>query len=78
MWSISYQLVFFNAEILRASALPSNHNFAEAERNDHVSPLRLAGQPMNGQAMDLDGWSGMQTEVVHIHKIIYLLVFCVP
>ncbi|KAF8719728.1 hypothetical protein HU200_024481 [Digitaria exilis] len=51
-----------NQEILRASALPSNQNFVESERNDHVSPLRVAGQPMNGQAMDLDGWSGMQTK----------------
>ncbi|KAF8765600.1 hypothetical protein HU200_008091 [Digitaria exilis] len=51
-----------NQEILRASALPSNQNFVEPERNDHVSPLRVAGQSMNGQAMDLDGWSGMQTK----------------
>lgn len=63
-WSMSYQLVFFNAEILRAS-LPPNQNFVESERIDHGSPLRLAGQSMNTQAMDLDGWSGMHTEVVH-------------
>ncbi|CAL4893633.1 unnamed protein product [Urochloa decumbens] len=51
-----------NQEILRASSLPPNQNFVEPERIDHGSPLRLAGQPMNGQAMDLDGWSGIQTE----------------
>ncbi|CAD6333786.1 unnamed protein product [Miscanthus lutarioriparius] len=48
-----------NQEILRASSLPLNPNFVEPERIDHgsPSPLRLAGQPM-----DLEGWSGMQTE----------------
>ncbi|CAL5094996.1 unnamed protein product [Urochloa decumbens] len=51
-----------NQEILRASSLPPNQSFVEPERIDHGSPLRLAGQPMNGQAMDLDGWSGIQTE----------------
>ncbi|CAN6333030.1 unnamed protein product [Urochloa humidicola] len=51
-----------NQEILRASSLPPNQNFVEPERIDHGSPLRIAGQPMNGQAMDLDGWSGIQTE----------------
>jgi protein quaking len=46
--------------------LPPNPNFVEPERIDHgsPSPLRLAGHPMNGQPMDLEGWSGMQTEVV--------------
>lgn len=58
---------FFNAEILRASSLPPNPNFAEPERFDHASPLRLAGHPMNGQPMDLEGWMGMQTEVLQIH-----------
>jgi len=51
-----------NQEISRASSLPSIQTFVEPERIDHGSPLRLAGQPMNGQTMDLDGWSGMQTE----------------
>ncbi|KXG22026.1 KH domain-containing protein At1g09660/At1g09670 [Sorghum bicolor] len=55
---------FLNQEILRASSLPPNPNFVEPERIDHgsPSPLRLAGHPMNGQPMDLEGWSGMQTE----------------
>ncbi|XP_062180085.1 KH domain-containing protein At1g09660/At1g09670-like isoform X1 [Phragmites australis] len=53
-----------NKEILRASSLPPNPNFVEPERIDHgsPSPLRLAGHPMIGQPMDLEGWSGMQTE----------------
>ncbi|XP_066361756.1 KH domain-containing protein SPIN1-like isoform X3 [Miscanthus floridulus] len=53
-----------NQEILRASSLPPNPNFVEPERINYgsPSPLRLAGHPMNGQPMDLDGWSGMQTE----------------
>lgn len=53
-----------NQEILRASSLPPNPNFVEPERIDHgsPSPLRLAGHPMNGQPMDLEGWPGMQTE----------------
>ncbi|CAD6272109.1 unnamed protein product [Miscanthus lutarioriparius] len=53
-----------NQEILRASSLTPNPNFVEPERINYgsPSPLRLAGHPMNGQPMDLDGWSGMQTE----------------
>ncbi|KAJ1262962.1 hypothetical protein BS78_09G148000 [Paspalum vaginatum] len=52
-----------NQEILRASSLPSNTNFVEPERNHgSPSPLRLAGHPMDGQPMELEGWSGMQTE----------------
>lgn len=35
-----------------------NHN---PERIEHGSPLRLPGHPVNGQPMDLEGWSGMQT-----------------
>ncbi|OEL31395.1 hypothetical protein BAE44_0007586 [Dichanthelium oligosanthes] len=49
-------------KILWASSLPPTQNFVESEKIDHGSPLRLAGQPLNGQAMDLDRWSGMQTE----------------
>ncbi|KAL5203433.1 hypothetical protein ABZP36_014385 [Zizania latifolia] len=52
-----------NQEILRASSLPTNPNFVERERIDHGSPLRLAGHPMNGHPMDLEGWSGMQTKM---------------
>ncbi|WVZ98588.1 hypothetical protein U9M48_044011 [Paspalum notatum var. saurae] len=52
-----------NQEILRASSLPPNPNFVEPERNHgSPSPLRLAGHPVNGQPMELEGWSGMQTE----------------
>lgn len=65
---------FVNAEILRASSLPPNPNFVEPERVNHGSPLRLTGHPMNGQPMDLEGWSGMQTEVIHIHTIVCSLV----
>ncbi|CAL4900838.1 unnamed protein product [Urochloa decumbens] len=57
-----------NQEILRASSLPPNQNFVEPERIDHGSPLRLAGQPMNGQAMDLDAWSGIQTEHLGVRQ----------
>ncbi|XP_006654416.1 KH domain-containing protein At1g09660/At1g09670-like isoform X2 [Oryza brachyantha] len=51
-----------NQEILRASSLPPNPNFVDPERVNLGSPLRLTGRPMNGQPMDLEGWSGMQTE----------------
>ncbi|CAL4908276.1 unnamed protein product [Urochloa decumbens] len=57
-----------NQEILRASSLPPNQNFVEPERIDQGSPLRLAGQPMNGQAMDLDAWSGIQTEHLGVRQ----------
>lgn len=40
-----------------------NHNFIDPERIEHGSPLRLPGHPVNGQPMDLEGWSGIQTEV---------------
>ncbi|XP_039800938.1 KH domain-containing protein At1g09660/At1g09670-like isoform X2 [Panicum virgatum] len=55
-----------NQEILRASSLPPIQTFVEPERIDHGSPLRFAGQPMNGQDLDLYGWSGMQTENVGV------------
>jgi hypothetical protein len=58
--------ILFNAEILRASSIAPNHSFVDTERIEHGSPLRLPGHPMNGQPMDLEGWSGMQTEVLHI------------
>ncbi|XP_042421490.1 KH domain-containing protein At1g09660/At1g09670-like isoform X1 [Zingiber officinale] len=45
-----------NLEIMRASGLVPNHSFVDSERMDHGSPLRL------GEPMDLEGWSGMQTE----------------
>ncbi|OEL35186.1 KH domain-containing protein [Dichanthelium oligosanthes] len=51
-----------NQEILRASTMAPNHNFVDPERIEHGSPLRLPGHPVNGQPMDLEGWSGMQTE----------------
>ncbi|KAL5220046.1 hypothetical protein ABZP36_024759 [Zizania latifolia] len=53
-----------NQEILRASYMQPNHNFVDPERIEHgsPSPLRLPGHPVNGQPMDLEEWSGMQTE----------------
>jgi protein quaking len=51
-----------NQEILRASTMVPNHNFVDHNRIEHGSPLRLPGHPVNGQPMDLEGWSGMQTE----------------
>ena len=49
-----------------------NHNFVDPERIEHGSPLRLPGHPVNGQPMDLEGWSGMQTEV-HIQATVFIL-----
>ncbi|KAM3404172.1 hypothetical protein ACQJBY_007325 [Aegilops geniculata] len=57
-----------NQEILRASSLPPNSNFVEPERFDYGSPLRLAGHPMNGQPMDMEGWTGMHAEHMGIHN----------
>uniref|UniRef100_A0A452Z5B0 K Homology domain-containing protein n=1 Tax=Aegilops tauschii subsp. strangulata TaxID=200361 RepID=A0A452Z5B0_AEGTS len=57
-----------NQEILRASSLPPNPNFVEPERFDYGSPLRLAGHPMNGQPMDMEGWTGMHAEHMGIHN----------
>ncbi|RLM58285.1 KH domain-containing protein [Panicum miliaceum] len=51
-----------NQEILRASTMAPNHNFVDPDRIEHGSPLRLPGHPVNGQPMDLEGWTGMQTE----------------
>ncbi|KAG6483148.1 hypothetical protein ZIOFF_059788 [Zingiber officinale] len=50
-----------NLEIMRASGLVPNHSFVDSERMDHGSPLRL------GEPMDLEGWSGMQTEVIQFY-----------
>ncbi|GJM92350.1 hypothetical protein PR202_ga08816 [Eleusine coracana subsp. coracana] len=59
-----------NQEILRASSMAPNHNFVDSERIEHGSPLRLPGHSVNGQPMDPEGWSGMQTKVFHIQAII--------
>ena len=59
---LPYCTRLLNQEILRASSLPPNHNFVDAERIEHGSPLRLPGHPVNGQPMDLEGWSGRQAE----------------
>jgi protein quaking len=53
-----------------------NHNFVDPERIEHGSPLRLPGHPVNGQPMDLEGWSGIQTEV-HILASLLLSFFCI-
>lgn len=58
------------AEILRASVFVSNPSFTDHERIEHASPLRLTGHPLNGGPMDLEGRSGMHTEVYY-----YLLFF---
>lgn len=49
-------------EIIRASGLAPNQSFVDAERIEHGNPLRLTRHPSNGGPMDLEGWSGMQTE----------------
>ncbi|XP_038990234.1 KH domain-containing protein At1g09660/At1g09670-like isoform X2 [Phoenix dactylifera] len=49
-------------EIIRASGLAPNQSFVDSERIEHGNPLRLTGHPSNGGPMDLEGWSGMQTE----------------
>ncbi|XP_020094452.1 KH domain-containing protein At1g09660/At1g09670-like [Ananas comosus] len=51
-----------NQEILRATSLNPNQNFVDPERIEHGSPLRLPGHAANGGPMDVEGWSGMQTE----------------
>lgn len=53
-----------------------NHNFVDPEIIEHGSPLRLPGHPVNGQPMDLEGWSGIQTEV-HILIFWHLLLLFV-
>lgn len=50
-----------NQEILRTSMSP-NQNFAETERIDHGSPLRLAGHSAAGGQMDLEVWPGAQAQ----------------
>jgi len=52
-----------------------NHNFVDPERIDHGSPLRLPGHPVNGQPMDLEGWSGIQTEVHILASVVVVVVF---
>ncbi|XP_058097665.1 KH domain-containing protein At1g09660/At1g09670 [Magnolia sinica] len=51
-----------NQEIVRASGLAPSQNFVDRESMEHGSPLRSAGLHSNGGPMDLEGWSGMQTE----------------
>ncbi|CAA6660233.1 unnamed protein product [Spirodela intermedia] len=50
-----------NLEILRVSGLASNQSF-DPERIEHGSPSRFSGHHSNGGPMDLEVWSGMQTE----------------
>ncbi|MQM05493.1 hypothetical protein Taro_038308, partial [Colocasia esculenta] len=49
-----------NQEIVRASGLAPNQTF-DTERIEHGSPLRFSSHS-NGGLMDLEPWSGMQTE----------------
>ena len=57
-------MLFFKntPEILRVSGLGSNHNF-DPERIELGSPSRFSSHHSNGGPMDLELWSGMQTEV---------------
>jgi hypothetical protein len=62
---ILHLFFLFDTEILRASSLTPNQGFMDHERLDHGSPLRLPGHGhhANGGPMDVEGWSGLQTEV---------------
>ncbi|XP_011628619.1 KH domain-containing protein At1g09660/At1g09670 isoform X2 [Amborella trichopoda] len=51
-----------NQEIVRASGLAPHQAFVDHERIEQGSPLRSAALLSNGGPMDLEGWSGMQTE----------------
>jgi hypothetical protein len=69
-----------NADIL--CEFVANHNFVDIERIEHGSPLRLSGLPVNvpalqvnGQLMELEVWSEMQTEVLHICAVINFFVW---
>lgn len=57
------------SEIVRASGLAQGQNFVDHERMEHGSPLRSGGGVhSNGGLMELEGWSGLQTEVIfHIY-----------
>ncbi|CAN6458406.1 unnamed protein product [Victoria cruziana] len=60
-----------NQEIVRASGLASNQGFGD-ERFEHGSPLRSGGLLSNGAPMDLEGWSGMQTEKHPQHRMYFV------
>ncbi|XP_041015515.1 KH domain-containing protein At1g09660/At1g09670-like isoform X2 [Juglans microcarpa x Juglans regia] len=49
-----------NQEIRRISSF--NQSFVGHERLEHENPLRSIGQPLNGRAMDLEGWPTMHVE----------------
>lgn len=52
-----------NQEIVRASGLAQGQSFVDHERMEHGSPLRSGGGVhSNGGLMELEGWSGLQTE----------------
>lgn len=51
-------------EIFRASGLGPSQSFLDHERMEQGSPLSSVGLHSNGGPMDLEGWAGMQTEVV--------------
>lgn len=59
----------YNAEILRTSMSP-NQNFAETERIDHGSPLRLASHSAAGGQMDLEVWPGAQAQVICLSRCV--------
>ncbi|CAL9114360.1 unnamed protein product, partial [Musa textilis] len=59
-----------NQEIVQASGLAPNQTFVHHERIEHVTPLRLIGHPSIGGPMDLEGWSGMHTEVILLYCLL--------
>jgi hypothetical protein len=74
-------IIFCSMQRFCASISP-NRNFVDTERIGHGSPLRLPDHPVNGHPMHLEGWSGMQTKVLHIWALndfflvsVWLLLF---
>lgn len=63
------------SEIVRASGLAQGQSFVDHERMEHGSPLRSGGGVhSNGGLMELEGWSGLQTEVIfHILVMFHAL-----
>ncbi|OAY45040.1 KH domain-containing protein At1g09660/At1g09670 isoform X2 [Manihot esculenta] len=49
-----------NHEIRRVTGF--SQGFVDHERYEHDSPYRSLGQQPNGRSMELEAWSGMQTE----------------
>lgn len=62
--------LFCNAttEIRRVSGF--NQTLVDHERLEHESPFRTLSQNANGRPMDLEGWPGMQMEVMLVLDIV--------